>query len=612
MNLPARLCPGQFPGFVGAINAVYAVLHHFFPAMPAFPSFQLEAVMGLQSGPDQPYKGMGGGTPAPSPALLACIDAGIALIANVSRDAFAVSTYPSTVSAGLPPPTIHWEAWYFPAVFDRLAPADRAHIMVAETGYLADDLVVNLANGSTPMRGAHSGSGGSGSSTPERVRGGGVAPLPPTAAPAHHLAADPPVQCAALFYSNVSASAAWLSYVIAMAEQYDMALATWWSDTDLLASPAMASCPCAVPPQFEDDCVFLTAYRQIFEAQGQPGWGGEVDAKAFATMGLRAVGGGAPKPLLAILQAARARAGAAARAANAARTAAPAAAFPVYPFTRPLSVATPPLTGSDVYILQNLLARNGGHAALPVTSAFDPATGAALAAFQSAHGLPATGALDAATAAAVLTALSRDGYVDDGAPPASLGYAYKVAIAVPTNRSIEPTAVLLSGNGSALLSFTVRLHGSDVLPPPAWPSWNSTGAGLNQFTSDGATPTGLAEFDLNAPEDNATEYGPYPVNRAVRGLRGNWAWLATNDAATMVRDGILLHTGEWNASAHGWAPPAPMPNSLGCIHAWPEDIAAVAAALTALGVEVRPNTGGALPYPFRPQGLLSVEEVGDA
>lgn len=28
-----------------------------------------------------------------------------------------------------------------------------------------------------------------------------------------------------------------------------------------------------------------------------------------------------------------------------------------------------------------------------------------------------------------------------------------------------------------------------------------------------------------------------------------------------------------------------------------------------LGVEVRPNTDGALPYPYRPQGLLSVEQL---
>ena len=101
------------------------------------------------------------------------------------------------------------------------------------------------------------------------------------------------------------------------------------------------------------------------------------------------------------------------------------------------------------------------------------------------------------------------------------------------------------------------------------------------------------EFDLNSPESDPKEYGcdprscilagvsaletclsrvslslrsPYPVNRAVAGLRGNAAWLMKNDAST-IRGGILMHTGEW-ANYSDWQPPLPMPNSLGCIHAW--------------------------------------------
>jgi hypothetical protein len=84
--------------------------------------------------------------------------------------------------------------------------------------------------------------------------------------------------------------------------------------------------------------------------------------------------------------------------------------------------------------------------------------------------------------------------------------------------------------------------------------------GRNQFSPDGSTPTGLIEFDLNSPEDDPKSFGPYPVNRAVQGIRGNAAFLIPS-----IRDGILLHTGEWPA----WAPPAQMPNSAGCIHAWP-------------------------------------------
>lgn len=33
--------------------------------------------------------------------------------------------------------------------------------------------------------------------------------------------------------------------------------------------------------------------------------------------------------------------------------------------------------------------------------------------------------------------------------------------------------------------------------------------------------------------------------------------------------------------------------------------------LEELGVDIRPNTLGKLPYPYEPQGLLSVEEIVD-
>jgi hypothetical protein len=281
--------------------------------------------------------------------------------------------------------------------------------------------------------------------------------------------------------------------------------------------------------------------------------------------------------------------------------------FPVPPFSRPLAVTTPPTAGLDVYILQNLLRHNGGASGVNVSSTYDAATAAAVAAAQTAAGLPPTGAVDAATAAAILSAMSDDGYVDDGAPPAASGHLYKVHIRVPANRSVEVPATLAGPDGAALLSFVVRTHGADQYPPGPWPTWNSSGPGLNQFSPDGATPTGLVEFDLNSPEDNATEFGPYPINRAVKGVAGNWAWIATNDATTTVRDGILLHTGAWGAAA-GWAPPAPMPNSLGCIHAWPDAVADAWRVLTdVLGVAVRNNTDGTLPYPYKPQGLLSIE-----
>lgn len=169
------------------------------------------------------------------------------------------------------------------------------------------------------------------------------------------------------------------------------------------------------------------------------------------------------------------------------------------------------------------------------------------------------------------------------------------------NRSVEVTARLLDKNNQVLYNFTVRAHGRDAdnVPRP-WPDFNNSNDGLNMFSPDGNTPTGLMTFDLNAPEPDPKSFGPYPVNRAVSGLRGNAVFLVPH-----VRNGILLHTGEWP----GWQPPMPMPNSEGCIHSWPEHIERIWHLLVGLGVEVRPNSGGALPYPHVPQGLLSVESA---
>ena len=82
---------------------------------------------------------------------------------------------------------------------------------------------------------------------------------------------------------------------------------------------------------------------------------------------------------------------------------------------------------------------------------------------------------------------------------------------------IETNATLYAGDGTALLSFRVRAHGWDDANPAPWPDFNNTGDGLNVFSSNGDTPTGLMEFDLNSPEPEPQLYGPYPVNRAVQG-----------------------------------------------------------------------------------------------
>lgn len=282
-----------------------------------------------------------------------------------------------------------------------------------------------------------------------------------------------------------------------------------------------------------------------------------------------------------------------------------AVSFPVAPFTRQLTLQSPPMQGADVVVLQNLLQRGISAPALAIgtNGTYDAATADAVRDWQAKVGLQATGDVDAATAAKVLAMYSRDGYKDDGRPASERGYLYKVHLPVHRNRSIETTATLYDAHNNVLYTFTARAHGNNYLDEDTpWPNFNNS-IGLNEFSPRGATPTGLSEFDLNSPEDIPRLYGPYPVNRMVQGLEGNAAFLVPN-----IRDGILLHTGEW-AQYSTWREPEPMPNSGGCIHAYPETIKAVWDKLVALGVKVNPNTDGKLPYPYKSQGLISVELV---
>ena len=273
------------------------------------------------------------------------------------------------------------------------------------------------------------------------------------------------------------------------------------------------------------------------------------------------------------------------------------------PFTRELTLRAPCLNGTDVGLIQLLVARAvplGGYAPW----CYDNATATAVSAFQRTVGLAPSGTFDAPTAVLALSRLEEDGWRDNDTAPAQLGFKYKIRVDAHLNRSIESTATLFAGNGTAIFSWRARAHGADIAgTDPTWPSFSSCCAGASQFARNGNTPSGLMSLDLNSPEDDAKEFGPWPVNRAVQGLEGNAAF-----SLPRLRDGILVHTGEW-ANYSNWHPPLDMPNSLGCIHNWPETIERLWHELVALGVDVRPNTGGARPYPYAPQGLLAVQLV---
>lgn len=312
INLGARLCsPAWWNGTVAFANTVYAAVKDVLasmgqPSVPVFPSIQMDVVMGLQSSPNQPCMGLQGST-APSPAIAACIADGLQLVAPLSRDWFAVSTYPHNQMAGFPVQGPHWQPWYFPAVLQQLSAKDRATFAVAETGFISNFIVVNFANGSVGASTAVLGAHGLAATASAVSTLGGIRRDARVSPSAREGESDPTPICETLLNASTADAADWLQYVIAQAVNGSWPLLTWWSDVDLLWGGAMDSCPCTAAPAFESSCIFVSAYRQIEAAAGgaSAAWMGELQAKAFGSMGIRDVTGAPKEPLYSMLQAAR-------------------------------------------------------------------------------------------------------------------------------------------------------------------------------------------------------------------------------------------------------------------------------------------------------------------
>lgn len=169
-------------------------------------------------------------------------------------------------------------------------------------------------------------------------------------------------------------------------------------------------------------------------------------------------------------------------------------AYPL-PFTRELSVKTPLMEGSDVYILQNLLAR---FASVNVTRKFDASTSNALKAYQSANSLLINGKLDENTANSIMKSkLIKDNFKYTGFTAASMGYQYLIHIPVRSNRSIETIGTLYDANGKQMMTFHARLHGVKAAGIGHWCESSNVGS-INQFSSNGDTPTGEYERNVMA------------------------------------------------------------------------------------------------------------------
>lgn len=98
------------------------------------------------------------------------------------------------------------------------------------------------------------------------------------------------------------------------------------------------------------------------------------------------------------------------------------------PFTRTLSLQTPPLQGKDVTILQTLIKRAPSASGILVTGKYDAQTQNAVESFQRDNSIPVTGNVDSLTATTVLQKLSYDNYRDDHTMPAWAKYKVHVPV----------------------------------------------------------------------------------------------------------------------------------------------------------------------------------------
>ena len=190
MNMYGHNCSAaKWAALVDFANDVYGALKAAHgDAVVAFPSFQAGYLK------EQVTKGDACWGKADASA---CEARQMAKLEGIRRDAFAVSAYPYSMYEAFPPPPLPtgWHG-YLESLAARAAAADPAQpFVVAETGFLAANLTVNVT----------------------------APPAPPSGV------------CATVFATGPAAAAAWARYLTGLHARIAqrVALVAWWSDRDL-------------------------------------------------------------------------------------------------------------------------------------------------------------------------------------------------------------------------------------------------------------------------------------------------------------------------------------------------------------------------------------------
>jgi hypothetical protein len=229
VNLFFEKCPSATAGLIDVINAGYDAVKVQRSETLVFPSFQIDHLYGYSTD-----------SCANATARDACFDKLYAVLTPIKRDRFAISSYP--YMQGMSKPADLPADW-----FTRGAARGGEKPLIAETGWPSTGITVRAKDGT----------------------------------------------CPAYFSFDEPTSAAYLTRVLADADEKGLELVTWWSDRDLLVSKIMTNCPCDFDATW---CSVLDIFR------GPPTIGtfdtqlfGELALKVFGTMGLRNYDG-TPKP----------------------------------------------------------------------------------------------------------------------------------------------------------------------------------------------------------------------------------------------------------------------------------------------------------------------------
>lgn len=229
VNLYFESCPAGVAGLVDVANAAYDEAKSKKSDVIAFPSFQVDHLYG--------YADNCVGGSADAGARDGCFDANFAQIDTMKRDRFAMSSYPQlgVVKA----------AADLPADYFARAAAKKGEVpLIAETGWNSSSLIAEMRDGT----------------------------------------------CYTVFSNTENDEEAYLDFVLRSADTAKIDLVNWWSDRDLVVSTFMTDCPCTFDTKW---CSVLQIFRGPDAGidAGDTQFYGEILAKAFGTMGVRAYDG---------------------------------------------------------------------------------------------------------------------------------------------------------------------------------------------------------------------------------------------------------------------------------------------------------------------------------